>query len=94
MINKTIKMFFTLTLALLIASCEKIESPVVLGEQIDFTFTEDQIPLQYGRLVNVTPVGTHFNFLWFEQADQTIIGVKVNWTTGTVSEQIIRIERK
>ncbi len=94
MIKKTIKMLPVLILGLLIASCEKIERRVIQGEGIDFTASMDNIPLQYGRLVSATSLGQNTNILWFEQADQTIVGVRINVPTGTVSKEVIRIERK
>jgi hypothetical protein len=81
-------------LGLVIASCEKIEPQVIAGEPIDFSLTMDDIPLQYGRLVPATSVRPLRNILWFEQADQTIVGVRINVSRGTVSKEVIRIERK
>lgn len=94
MIKKAIKMFPALMLGLLIASCEKIEPQVFPGESIDFTVKMDDIPLQYGRLVSATSGGPNFNILWFEQSDQTIVGVTINVSKGTISKEVIRIERK
>ena len=94
MIKKTIKLLPVLFLGLLIASCEKIEPQVIQGESIDFSATMDGIPLQYGRLVSATSAVPYVNTLWFEQADQTIVGVRVNVSRGTISEEVIRIERK
>ncbi len=81
-------------LGLMIASCEKIEPQVISGEPIDFTLTMDDIPLQYGRLVSATSVTPVINILWFEQADQTIVAVRINVGRGTISKEVIRIERK
>jgi len=94
MIKKTIKILPILFLGLLITSCEKIESQVIPGEAIDFSATMESIPLQYGRLVSTTSVSPYVNVLWFEQADQTIVGVRINPARGTISEEVIRIERK
>ncbi len=94
MIKKAIKMFPALILGLLIASCEKIEQQVIPGESIDFTATMDDIPLQYGRFVSATMSGPHANTLWFEQADQTIVGVRINVSKGTISKEVIKLERK
>ncbi len=94
MIKKTITLFPALILGLMIASCEKIEPWVVPGEPIDFALTMDDIPLQYGRLVSATSLTPVINILWFEQADQTIVAVRVNVSRGTVSKEVIRIERK
>ena len=82
-------------LGLMLASCEKIEPQVVpAGEPIDFSSTMDDIPLRYGKLVSVTSTAPYVNILWFEQADQTIVGVRVNVSRGTVSKEVIRYERK
>jgi len=94
MIKKTITLFLALMLGLMIASCEKIEPRVVPGEPIDFALTMDDIPLQYGRLVSATSLTPVINILWFEQADQTIVAVRVNVSRGTISKEVIRIERK
>ena len=94
MINKTTLVFPALILGLLITSCEKIEQQVIPGESIDFTAKTDGIPLRYGRLVSATPRGPHVTVLWFEQTDQTIVGVLVNVSKGTVSKETITIERK
>ena len=94
MIKKTITLFLALMLGLMIASCEKIETKVIPGESIDFTYAMDDIPAQYGRLVSATSVSPVANILWFEQADQTIVAVRVNVSRGTVSKEVIRIERK
>ena len=95
MIKKTIILFPALMLGLMIASCEKIEPQVIQGESIDFTATTDDIPLQYGRFVSSTwAVGPYRNILWFEQADQTIVGVRINVSRGTISKEVIKIERK
>jgi len=94
MIKKTITLFPALMLGLMIASCEKIERPVISGEPIDFTLTMDDIPLQYGRLVSATSVSPVANILWFEQADQTIVAVRINVSRGTIFKEVIRFERK
>ncbi len=94
MIKKAITMFPALMLGLMIASCAKIEPQVIQGERIDFTLSMDEIPLQYGRLVSVASGGPYINILWFEQTDQTIVGVRINWSRGRVSKEVIRIERK
>ena len=94
MIKKAITMLPVLMLGLMIASCEKIEQQVIPGESIDFTASIDNIPLQYGRLVSATPGENFSSILWFEQADQTIVGVRINTSRGTVSKEVLRIERK
>ena len=94
MIKKIITIFATLMLGLMIASCEKIEQQVIPGEAIDFTASMDNIPLQYGRLVSATSGQMHVSILWFEQADQTIVGVRINVSRGVISEEVIRVERK
>ena len=95
MIKKFTIMFPALMLGLMMASCERIDPQVVpAGEPIDFSATMDDIPLQYGRLVSVTSDAPFLDILWFEQADQTIVGVRVNVSRGTVSKEVIRIERE
>ena len=95
MIKKYTIIFPALMLGLMTTSCEKIAPQVVpVGEPIDFSVTMDDIPLQYGRLVSVTSDAPLVDILWFEQADQTIVGVRVNVSRGTVSKEVIRIERE
>ena len=94
MIKKAITMFPALMLGLMIASCEKIEPQVISVEPDVFRFSMDDIPLQYGRLVSATSVGQYINVLWFEQADQTIVGVRINVSRSIISNEVIRIERK
>ena len=94
MIKKAITMFATLMLGLMIASCEKIEQQVIQGESVDFSASMDNIPLQYGRLVSATSLDQHTNILWFEQADQTIVGVRINVSRGKISEEVIRVPRR
>ncbi len=92
--KKSIILFPALMLGLMLASCEKIETQVLPGESIDFSTTMANIPLQYGRLVSATWAGPYSNVLWFEQADQTIVGVRIQVSRGTVSKEVITIERK
>ena len=94
MIKKAITMFPMLMLGLMLASCEKIEMREFPGDPIDFSNTTDHIPLQYGRLVSSTQITPNANILWFEQTDQTLVGVRVNVSRNIVSAEVIRIERK
>ena len=94
MIKKAITMFPALMLGLMIASCEKIEPQVISVEPDVFSVSMDDIPLQYGRLVSATSVTQYINVLWFEQADQTIVGVRINVSRSIISKEVIRIERK
>ncbi len=92
--KKFIILFPALMLGLMLASCEKIEPQVSLGDPIDFSLTMADIPAQYGRLVSATSAGPYTNVLWFEQADQTIVGVRIHVSRGTISKEVITIERK
>ena len=77
--------------ALLIASCTKIdESPG------GWVAASGGIPAEYGRLVSVTPVNERrFQaVLWFEQADQTVVGVRVNVSRGEVGPLVISFPRE
>ncbi len=94
MIKKAITMFPALMLGLMIASCEKIEPQVISDEPDVYRLSMDDIPLQYGRMVSATSVGQYINVLWFEQADQTIVGVRINVSRSIISKEVIRIERK
>ena len=94
MIKKVITMLATLMLGLMIASCEKIESQDFPGVGTDYKPRMDNISLQYGRLVSATSYGKFNNILWFEQEDQTIVGVMVKISHRTISQEVIRIERE
>ena len=94
MIKKAITSFSVLILGLMIASCEKIKTQEFSGDPIDFSKATDHIPLQYGRLVSSTQITPNANILWFEQTDQTLVGVRVNVSRNIVSTEVIRIERK
>ena len=94
MIKKTIQIFAALMLGLLIASCEKIDPQILAGEGADFNSSMEAIPAQYGRLVSATSHSKYVKTLWFEQADQTIVGIRVNSSTGTISSKVIRFERR
>ena len=92
--KKAITIFPVLIFGLMIASCEKIETQVISVEPDVFSLSMDDIPLQYGRLVSASPVGQYISILWFEQADQTIVGVRINVSRNIISNDVIRIERK
>lgn len=94
MIKITAKLMSILMLGLLITSCEKIETTTIPGDTVDFSAKMDGIPLDYGRLVSVTSAAPFIQTLWFEQADQTIVGVRVNVSRSTISKEVIQIERK
>lgn len=80
----------TLSLASMLSSCERIQqrAPTDFGPEMD------NIPLEYGRLVSTVSVSDFVSILWFEQADQSLVGVRVNTARGSISEAVIRIERK
>ena len=94
MIKKTRRLIPALMFGVLIASCERIEQQNLAGEPIDFGATSESISLEYGRFVSAVPVTQHLNILWFEQADKTIIGVRINTSRGTISKDVVRIERE
>jgi len=82
-------------IALLLTSCQPLDDePDATIEKIDF-YSElgRDIPLEYGRLVTATAKDKFEATLWFEQADKTVIGVRVNTANGTVSQSVIRITR-
>jgi len=94
MIKIILTTFTVLTLGLIISSCEKMEPQILAREAIDLNRTMEDIPLQYGRLVSATASGPFRAVLWFEQTDRTIIGVSVNVSRATITEDVIRFERK
>ncbi len=84
----------TLSLGLMLSACERIQERDLVGEQIDFGPKIDNVPLEYGRLVSTAPLTPYTAVLWFEQADQSLIGVRVNVARGTISEAVVKIERR
>lgn len=87
MTNKSLKIMTTLICAFTMASCEKLDTS-------DPGETADNIPLEYGRFVAAVPTGQFETILWFEQEDQTIVGVKVNWSRELIAREPIRLERE
>lgn len=94
MIKKNLHLLATITLALMLTACEKLDSSRIAGQFPEFPETMENIPMEYGRFVAATTVPQYGAILWFEQADRTIIGVKMNWSRDLISKEVIRIERQ
>ena len=77
----------------ILTGCERIVSPTVIGERINFQDVTEDIPASYGRFVAATPSPKMMATLWFEQDDRTIVGVRVNVSTGRSSREIIQLRR-
>jgi hypothetical protein len=83
-----------IALAFMLISCEKLEEPSLgTGGLIDYTSVAEEIPLEHGRFVSATTISPELVMLWFEQPDQTVIGVPVNILRGTYSETVLKIPR-
>ncbi len=87
--KKRLLSVFGTALALMVISCDRIDQP----EGIDFRASAEGIPLAHGRLVSATVYAPDEVMLWFEQPDQSVIGIRVNTTRSTVSDAVITIPR-
>ena len=77
----------------ILTGCERIVSPTVIGEPINFDDVTEDIPVSYGRFVAATRSQNMMDTLWFEQDDRTIVGVRVNVSTGRPSREVIQLRR-
>jgi hypothetical protein len=94
MYKKQLMSFFGMALALMVMSCERLDEPLpTAGTFIDYRTVAEEIPLAHGRFVSATTFGQNGAMLWFERPDQTVIGVYVSTSRGTISETIINIPR-
>jgi hypothetical protein len=94
MYKKQLLSFFGMALALMVMSCERLDEPLpTTGTFIDYGTEAEEIPLAHGRFVSATTFGQNGAMLWFERPDQTVIGVRVSTSRGTVSEMVINIPR-
>jgi hypothetical protein len=94
MYKKQLMSFFGMALALMVMSCERLDEPLpTAGTFIDYRTVAEEIPLAHGRFVSATTFGQNGAMLWFERPDQTVIGVRVSTSRGTVSEMVINIPR-
>ena len=77
----------------ILTGCERIVSPPEMGEPIDFHYVTEDIPVSYGRFVAAIRHTETMATLWFEQDDRTIVGVRVNVSTGRPSREVIQLRR-
>jgi hypothetical protein len=88
-----------LTLVWLAAvACQPLDEPPMARGPLEIeTLAEgvDAIPLQYGNLVAVAPLpGQPFTqVLWFEQADRSLVAVRVNASLGSIT-QVLTVPRR
>lgn len=76
-----------------IAACERLdEGRTNIGDPTIFE-PADGIPVDYGEFVSATGGTGYVSTLWFIKNDQTIIGVKVNVSTGQIDKNVIVLER-
>ncbi len=75
------------------SACEKMELPEKTLSYEEAK-TLDAIPLAYGKLVAITSIRANVAELWFEKPDKTVVLVRVNWATGTMSSRVLIIPRK
>jgi hypothetical protein len=74
------------SIGLATSGCQKLQG--VPGPQ------QTGIPAALGELVGVTPDVRPFqSVLWFKQADQTIVAVRVNFSNGNVGAQVVKFPR-
>jgi hypothetical protein len=83
-------------LGVLIVGCERLPPPdgEPRGEPLSFNELTDTIPLEYGRLVTITPRGEHGAVLWFERPDQAVVAVRVNISHGGMSRTTVTFPRR
>jgi hypothetical protein len=78
-------------------ACKRLEGPTVdVRGRIQSAPAPyvDAVPLEYGRLVAVTPTFGQWVALWFEKADKTIVIVQVNWAEGKRGDDVGLITRR
>jgi hypothetical protein len=88
---------FVLVVAVVaLSGCERLEEQGEQQPPLSFRETAAAVPLAYGRLVAVTPVGRHANTVevWYEAEDQTLRGVRVNVSTGAISKRALVVPRE
>ena len=88
-IQKTAAYLMIASLALMLAACEKL--PTAADAQL-----MPSIPAELGDLKGVTTEQDqpYQSVLWFEQADKTIVAVRVNFARGTILANTVKIPRK
>ena len=77
--------------AFMVASCSKIDE----SAGSSWADGSEGIPAEYGRFVAVTPVPDR-NFeavLWFEKSDQTIVGARINVSSGEIGPLVLSFPR-
>ena len=77
-------------------SCEKTQTPVPPGLQLNFETikTQNGIPAEYGELEGVAVDSPHFARLFFEKDDKSIVVVTVNVDDGFIRDRALVIPRK
>jgi hypothetical protein len=88
--NKTIvralRCALIVSIGLMTVGCQKLQGTA--GPQ------QTGIPAALGDLVAVTADVKPFqSVLWFRQADQTIVAVRVNFSNGGVGPQVVKFPR-
>ena len=99
-IKSKLPLIGTLCLCLTLFACEKIDrtefpqAPPDVGQSlIDYSWVQGGIPKDYGRFVNATLNDRNLATLWFERADGSIVGIRVDLLGGYVAAEPIIIER-
>ena len=87
-----------LFVVLVFFSCTKIEQQTAPKGELEYTSLSDlnSIPLEYGILKNVTTHSMYggWSQLWFEDEQQTIRMVRVNFHTNRIHKDVLVIGRK
>ena len=95
MLRKILVVLFVFSLSLPLVTCKKAQRIKPTGqltfEQADLV---DIIPLEYGKLMAITPDGDLQAVLWFEKADKTIVVVRVNYSRGSINRNVLLIPRR
>jgi len=91
--RKMLFLFIIILLLLVSLQCKKIDSGS--EEQFSSAIALNEIPAEYGKLIAVTTVDQypHWAQLWFEDEQNTIRMVRVQWTQKLMHQEVLTIPR-
>ena len=91
--RKTLFLFTIVVLLLISLQCKKIDTGS--KENVSSVMALNEIPAEYGKLIAVTTVDQypHWAQLWFEDEQNTIRMVRVQWTQKLMHQEVLTIQR-
>ena len=96
--TRVLPLLVLLVLSLGAAACERVDQTSFQSGPLEFVTPafRDAIPASYGELVGVTTHEAHpyQAVLWFQQADQTLVLVRVNISEGKVQGDAMFLPRR